>query len=479
MPKFIINKLDGGLNKYKNPHEIANNELSVADNIVYRGEWVNRPDHDTDVDAVSGSHAIGSIADYIIADGSSGVLLGHVDGIAYLNGTTLTTRFNGTTRTIDDRWKFCEADGIVYATNGVDKPKSSSDPANNNFTNVSWETSGDAHDINSAKVILPWNRRLLLFNTDDDTVGEVPFGFQWTEIDNHDRVLDTNNNHLDMTNTPIIAAKKLGRGVVAAYKTDMVTAIQDTGAPLYFIPRFSEQVGLIGSEAVCEIPGGNFYVGTTGFYTISPGGASEVGQKKVRDYFFEQLDRTYQNNVYCYTRWAENEIVIGYPNSSATNGEPNKCLVYNWSDGVWSEWDFVAYCGFQRYRTGTSPVDYLGASAGVTKRLITGTGADVSSKLHTKAFINLPSPQNPEAEDTIEVTKVKTDATPATATVKCGEGDMGSDTPSFESGTITVDAGRAPFVDIDKVSGRYITFGAENFNRISEFYAHFRTAGDN
>lgn len=493
MPKHFINDLTGGLVKDRKPHQLQQNELSEAQNIRYRdGLWQERLGYSLPFTATGDGNEVVEIADYIRNDGTTHLVCATTDRIYRLNGTTWDQKKNlAPTASATDKAFFAEADDNLFFTNGVDGVQSVGDISSSNLTDVSWDTSNDAdgnsgRNISTAKVILTFNERLLLFNTDDTTDGAVPNRMMWTEVRDYDRVESNNFNDLNISATGIISAKVLGNGLIAVYKPDMIYTVQDTGSPLFFVPRFSRKIGLMAAKAVTEIPQGNFFVSNTGFYIFQGGGLISVGDEQVTSYFFDQLDITYKDNVYCFTDWLNREVHIMYPDSSATNGEPNRKLIYNWQETPtsperWSEDTYESYCGFYQFRTVTTPVIYHGTTSGNVKQETgsTDNSTAISTKLHTHAFHILPDPNNPDPPTTVRVTKILIDAEPTginATTVKVSCTDLGGDTfkssdspiGTYTSSDISDVDGLAPYAQIKPVSGRYATIAAEDFNSISE-----------
>jgi len=61
-----------------------------------------------------------------------------------------------------------------------------------------------------------------------------------------------------------------------------------------------------------------------------------LGNQRVKNWFFEQLDPAYVDRVFMQTNTQKNQVEIYYPDSDAVNGVPNKMLSYRYDIDVWN-----------------------------------------------------------------------------------------------------------------------------------------------
>lgn len=481
--KFFIQNMQGGLNKNFPPHLIGQDELSEANNVRFRsGKWEKRAGFTTPFNDTGDTNAVLEVKDWIDETGSTFTLAfttANMYDLADPGWTDIGSLVG--TRATTDKWFVTEFQTQIWAVNTHDsEPPQVMDDVGTGFSSVTWDTSTDAsgnsgRDVTNANGVLAFNSRLLLWDVDDDVDGKRPSRMLFTEVLDFNRV--ETNSFVDMpfSNSPILNIMPIGRGLLGVYQKDYVTTLQDTGNPAFYIPRFGDNVGLIAPKAVTQIRGGHLFVSNTGIHFFSGGGTQSIGTQRIDDYFYNELKRSLVDHVYCYTDWENQEAVILYPNSSATD-EPNKALIYNWQFDHWVEADYDAYCGFHQFRTLDTPRTLFGSGSGVVKQEggSDDDGTTIDSKLHTRAVINLAEA---ESEEYISVYKVETDATPTTATMKVGEHDLGSESPNFTSGTLTDNDGRMRFADIDVVHGRYLTFAVEGFDDVSEIVAWWEDSG--
>ena len=477
----FIKDLSGGLNLSKPPHLIQDNQLSVATDCVYRsGKWQKR-DGFANLTATTDTAKVLEIADQVRNDGTVRRFHATTNNIYEWNGSSYTARLSaGSNRLSTEKLFFTEINNEIYV---ADSKNSIAKSSTAGFSNISWDTSSSGRNVTTAHVILAFNSRLLLFNTTDGTDGEVPFRMLFTDVLDFDRVSNTNFLDLDYSSSPIITAKRLGQNFIAVYKSDSIVTLQDQGSPLFFVPKARQTIGIIGPKAVTDIPNGHVFVGNDGIYIFNGGAVEPIADNTVVSDFFDNLNYTYKDNVYCWTDFKNREVIIHYPTGS--NEQPDKCIVWNYQSNVWSQWNFDAYAGFYRYRSVAVPEVYFGSASGIVKQRDT-SGTDgssaIASTIATKAHHSVLSGEMlgvtaETATDYVQVLRVQTDATPTSTTISVGTADLGTDSPSYADQTITDTDGKAPRADFNSF-GRYVTIKATNFTSVSEFIVDVESGGD-
>lgn len=492
--KTRFNNWNRGLNKDTPRNLIRDDECAELNNVVHRsGIWTKRPGYTTPYIAISDGFNVLEITDYV-EDGVSTLLAANKDGIYYLNGSTWTNRLNlGTTRDDTDKWFFAEGNGQSWACNGLDNVYVTTNPSTTNYAAISWDTStvgsSAGTTVTRAKIPLFMNNRVFLLNVTDGTDGSVPFRVRYTNVLDYDRSeASTGFYDEDETQSAIISGAVLLNSAIALFKEDVISLVQNTGNPV-LSPALRFRPGLLAPKAWTYIPnGGIFYISQYGFHMFQGGLPEEIGRNKVRKYFFNTLSEANKNNLYCWTNWKEAEIVIHIPTGS---GEPDETLVYNWATGVWSTWDYGAWCGFFRYREQTATNVYYGTTGDV--KLSGGSdddGVSFSTTLETKAYgalINMLHLPHTGAErnathnvpNYIQVNRVYTDARPTTSTIALGESDYGTETPTYNnSATVTEEDGYQPVANIDTTTTAYLTLRATGFDTVSEMIPEVTSAGD-
>lgn len=490
MPKNTIIDMKGGFNGTMPPHLIADDELSDVSNMVYRkGIWRKRDGFTLPYSATGDTNEVVELYEHTDVNGTVTMLAATKTNLYRLSGTSWVSMYNSGTGTTKDKWFIASFNDTCFATNGVDGVLEATNVTGGSFSGIGFETSTDAagnqgHNITNVGGLLIFNSRLCFWDTTDATDGHVPKRFQWSEVLNFDRV-HAGSNYVDMpiSNSRIMHCRPMGRGLLSVYQPDCVNILQDTGDPLYFVPRFTQDgVGLIGEKAVASTPAGDIFCSDEGFFTFQGGGIISIGDDKIVDWFFENLDEDNKANVYGWTDWRNREIEFLLP----TNGdEPDAFIRYNWQYDNWTKGTFDGYCGFHRFLGLSTPLNYHGTTSGNVKQSDSSgsrddNGTSISTSVRTKAFRNMPNPQEPDAPEYIKIRRIETDADPTTANIFFGEHDLGRETPDTTKNSmvsLTDNDGHMRYADVMPVDGRYFTLGIDDADEVSEFVAHWSSGG--
>ena len=479
MPKTNFTGWKGGLNKAKQPHEIAMDELAEASDVVRRDEmWVKRDGYTEPYTAISDGFNVTALTDFVKRDQSVQLVAGNKDGLYYLNGTSWTQRLNlGTTKTDKDKWFFAEIGDALYAVNhAAGEVYRTANVATTNFGAVTWDTATDADgedgvDIQAAACVLALNQRLWFFNVTTDVDGSVPEQVRWTEVNDFDRSETTNFLNLSGSHTGIVSAGVLLSQLIAVYREDMVHIIQNPGVPVAS-PRGTYEPGIVGPYAWTKIPGGgHFYVAQNGFFIFTGGVPQPMGRDKVTEYYLGSVREADLANVHCWTDLKNEELYIHYP--AGEDGTPNKALVYNWAKNCWSRWNLACWRGMYRYRKVSSTSVFFGRGSGVVGRQggTTDGGAAINPIIRTKVWTPSPANELHEVPDTVQINQLEHDvveASPEDATIKIATHDTGRDTPSYVSYTVNDVDGWMPDANILPIAGRYVSLQVEGFTSITE-----------
>lgn len=259
-------------------------------------------------------------------DGTRRVFAGTTTNLYELSGTTWTSR----TRTVggaytggtDTRWSFCQFGDTTLAANLSDTIQGSSSGA---FADIA--TAPKAKIIVSAT-----NNFVVAFNTVDGTYGVSPDRW-WccAQANQNDWTPSVSTlattGRLVATEGQIQAALPLGNYVVA-YKARGVYLGSFVGAPVVWqwdlIP--GGEAGCVGQEAVCDIGGAHFIVGTDNFWFFDGTRPVPVGDGIVRQWFFNNSNATFRYRTKCVYDKQNKVVRIHYPSLNG-GGSVDSCLV--------------------------------------------------------------------------------------------------------------------------------------------------------
>ncbi len=284
-------------------------------------------------------------------DGTRRVFAGTVSKLYELAGTAWTDRsragnYNGGT---DTRWSFCQFGDTTIASDLADTMQSSSSGA---FADISGAP--------KAKIVVSaGNNFVIAFNTVDGTYGTSQD--RWWCCAQGDQTNWTpavttlaTTGRLVAVEGQIQAALTLGDYVVA-YKNRAIFLGSFVGTPVVWqwalVP--GGEAGAVGQEAVCDIGGVHFIVGTDGFWLFDGTRPVPLGDGEVRQWFLDNSSATYRYRTKVVYDKQHNLVRVFYP-SAASTGACDSCLVYHVLKKRWGTDD----------RTVEAPLAYI--APGVT-----------------------------------------------------------------------------------------------------------------
>jgi len=124
------------------------------------------------------------------------------------------------------------------------------------------------------------------------------------------------------------------------YTNNSIHVMRLTGsitAPVSFRP-VTYQYGCAGLNKVIEFKGRHLIVGSNDIYTFSGNAANieSVADMRIRNYFYDNLDRNRTSKIFLLLNQAHDEIWINYPKIGFTSPECNEAIIYNYKFNTWT-----------------------------------------------------------------------------------------------------------------------------------------------
>jgi len=143
-----------------------------------------------------------------------------------------------------------------------------------------------------------------------------------------------------LSETNVIQDMKSLQGNMYIYATDSIHIMRLTGninAPVSFQP-VTDEYGLLTTGGVIEYDGKHFVIGSNDIYVFAgnPGDIQSLSDGRVRQYFFENLNPIYEQQLFTLLNHRENEIWVCYPTVASLAGECNEALIWNYRDNAWT-----------------------------------------------------------------------------------------------------------------------------------------------
>jgi hypothetical protein len=161
----------------------------------------------------------------------------------------------------------------------------------------------------------------------------------------HSTAADPNDFWTDPgSNEAFVTAQKIIRGIPtrggsgnnpSALLWSLDSLLRQTyvgGAAIFNFDTVSEGISVLSPQAIVEYDGVYFWAGVDRFYMYA-GQVRELPNPFNSDYFFEGLNRTYQNKTFAFRNPRYGEIWWCYPRGTATNC--SHAIVYNVRENVW------------------------------------------------------------------------------------------------------------------------------------------------
>lgn len=128
------------------------------------------------------------------------------------------------------------------------------------------------------------------------------------------------------------------RGNMFVYSEDSIT-ILTIGASTKVSP-YSKSYGILNTDCVVEFDGHHFVVGRNDIYMHNGSGSIQsLAESRIRDYFFNNLNKESLDSVYVTKNPYNKEIWVCYPKGSST--VCTEALIYQYKNNTWSKRSLV------------------------------------------------------------------------------------------------------------------------------------------
>jgi len=143
-----------------------------------------------------------------------------------------------------------------------------------------------------------------------------------------------------LSETSSIKDMKPLQGNMYIYSTDSIHVMRLTGdstAPVSFNP-VTDEYGCLTTGGVIEYDGKHFVVGRNDIYVFAgnPGNIESLAAKRVKKYFFDNINPTYEQQLFTLLNHRENEIWLCYPTLASLAGESDEALIWNYRENNWT-----------------------------------------------------------------------------------------------------------------------------------------------
>lgn len=241
-------------------------------------------------------------------------------------------------------WSFTVLGQRVIATNFNDAPQGYLEGTSALFSDLI--TSGvTSIKAKYAAVIKNW---LFLGNTTDAISGNQPQRIWWSAINDPTNfptpgTATAANNLSDYQD--ILGPHGEVRGVAgnlgtadgAAFMERSVWRIIYTGLPdiFSFVPAEGAR-GLLASGGLNQLGSNVAYPTEDGFYMFDGSNSIPIGKGKIDKFFYNDLQSGYIDRISCCSDPSRGLLIWAYPGAGASNGNPNRLLIYSQAFNRWT-----------------------------------------------------------------------------------------------------------------------------------------------
>ena len=109
-----------------------------------------------------------------------------------------------------------------------------------------------------------------------------------------------------------------------------------TQIPILGVRQFNQGRGLLSSNCWANTDKLVYGVDARDIWVFNGQDFQGLGNQRVKNWFYDQLDPQYYDRVYMETNTQKSQVEIYYPDSNATNGVPNKMLAYRYDLDCWN-----------------------------------------------------------------------------------------------------------------------------------------------
>ena len=126
------------------------------------------------------------------------------------------------------------------------------------------------------------------------------------------------------------------------FQEKAITRMSYVGTPAIFQFDVVEvNKGTRAGRSVVQEGGMVYYLGLDGFYVFDGSRSTAIGELRIDEEFFADLDENYYHRVVGQADPKRKVIYWAYPGAGNTGGRPNKILAYNYAEGALTRWSII------------------------------------------------------------------------------------------------------------------------------------------
>lgn len=252
------------------------------------------------------------------------------------NWSNVTRASGPYTTPVDGAWRFTQFGNVTVATNNADVLQQSQTGV---FSDI--PTAPKAAIIESVAGFV------FVFNTSDPTYGNRPDGWWCSGL--YDQTVWTPSQATQCANGRIVdtpgdirAGRGLGPDIVVYKETSMYYGTYQGPPVIWSFNVISNQIGAPCQEAVVSIGTAHLFLGNDNFYVFDGTRPQPIGDG-LKNWFFRDQNQQFKQKVRSVHDHA-NSLVYWYYVSTASTGDIDSCVVYNYKTNRWGRSNRAIEC---------------------------------------------------------------------------------------------------------------------------------------
>jgi hypothetical protein len=226
-------------------------------------------------------------------------------------------------------WSLVQFGSLIYAFNGIDAPQQLNMDGDSNFSNMTGSPPAAKYACVAGDFVMTGNQSGF---TNRLQWGPINQNGVWTPS----QVTQADSQDLpDGGHIQGLVGIQQAAVVFQEFAVRLVTYI---GAPLVFqVTKLSDQLGATIRGSIASYRDLIFFCDNSGFQMLV--GAQQftpIGEQRVNRWFWRNIDQSNLARVTSAIDPINGLYAIAFPDSSATNGNPNHILIYCWSLDRWA-----------------------------------------------------------------------------------------------------------------------------------------------
>jgi hypothetical protein len=315
-------------------HEVGPDFFTLMTNVITRGGFSQRiPGSRSVYGTALGVAAPGQLMHAINAEvsGTNYWLIFEEDGTAwYVEGANATQMDNSLLQTVNDPVDFSSGllNGVPVISNGADEPVFWAGPGN-----LATLTDWTATESCGFLAVSQYH----IFALDiSGPGGTFPSLVKWSDAaepgtipDSWTAAADNEAGDVELSDSPggLVCAYPLRDSLMIYKRSAMYQATYVGGNNIFNFRKVQSTSGALTRRSVCDVNGMHLVVSDGDILLTDGSTRRSIGEARVKDWFFNQLDQDNYPNTFCTYNRAQHEVLIGFPTSGAEFC--NSALVYN------------------------------------------------------------------------------------------------------------------------------------------------------